>query len=58
MVEINKDCIMCGVCISICPMCALSKSKRKQIVCNVHQCVNCGMCVHACPFLAIKQKKN
>lgn len=46
---------MCGICVDVCPMCALVQ-KNKKIKCD-NQCVRCGTCIHACPFLAISLKK-
>jgi len=50
-VEKNEDrCTHCGMCISICPVEALTMDK---IVWKVHydadKCIACGMCIDACP---------
>lgn len=53
MIVIEKNCIGCGVCVDICPVCALRLTKTGVIV-NKTICINCGICSKKCPFKAIK----
>ena len=51
--RVNPDrCVMCGACIEICPVNAISKHKDKAFIDN-KVCVGCGECLCACQYEAI-----
>ena len=50
-VNANK-CVMCGACIEICPVNAISKNNEKAFI-NNKVCVGCGECMCACQYTAI-----
>jgi Fe-S-cluster-containing hydrogenase component 2 len=44
-------CNQCGICISACPVNALSRDKKTgAIIVNEERCIGCGYCVNACPW--------
>jgi uncharacterized Fe-S center protein len=49
---IAKKCVMCGACIEICPVNAISKKEEKAFI-DSKICVGCGECLCACKFDAI-----
>ncbi len=49
---ISKKCVMCGACIEICPVAAISKNNDKALI-NSKVCVGCGECLCACLYDAI-----
>ncbi|MBL7197561.1 MAG: DUF362 domain-containing protein [Candidatus Omnitrophica bacterium] len=49
---ILKKCVMCGACIEICPISAISKKNDKAFI-DSKVCVGCGECLCACSFDAI-----
>jgi ferredoxin len=55
-VEKNEDrCTHCGMCISICPVEALTIDKTAWTVrYDSERCIACGMCIDACPPGAMK----
>ena len=57
LIEKDDDrCTDCGVCISICPMDALSYGEDWSVALDEERCngVTCGLCVDACPQRAIR----
>ena len=51
----EEKCVDCGVCVSICPVGALSLNKETfKLDFNYDKCVVCGYCVEACPLQAIE----
>ncbi|MHC1680264.1 MAG: 4Fe-4S binding protein [Methanomassiliicoccales archaeon] len=55
-VEKNEDrCTHCGMCISICPVEALTMDKTAwKVRYESERCIACGMCIDACPPGAMK----
>jgi Pyruvate/2-oxoacid:ferredoxin oxidoreductase delta subunit len=52
--EVNVDlCTLCGSCVAVCPMDALSEVDGK-ITLDVDMCLGCGVCVRNCAFDALK----
>lgn len=49
---ISKKCTMCGACIGICPVNAISKKNDKAFI-DSKVCLGCGECLCACRFDAI-----
>jgi len=57
-----KDCMACGICISVCPFSCLTLTKNnidkyKKAYPNlslVEKCTECGICEKACPIEAIR----
>jgi len=61
MVEVNKEkCIGCGVCVTVCPVEAITLSNNDEnAVINHGLCMECFTCVETCPQEAIyKDDKN
>ncbi|MCF7918704.1 MAG: 4Fe-4S binding protein [Candidatus Cloacimonetes bacterium] len=51
---ITSECIMCGICVDICPVSAIEEGDDQFVINNT--CINCGKCKDACPIEAIKGK--
>jgi len=51
-------CSGCGVCLSRCPMGALTRDAEGRIVPDAERCIGCGLCVSTCPSrsLALARK--
>lgn len=49
---IKKNCVMCGACIDICPVQAISRRDEKAFI-DSKVCVGCGECLCACLYDAI-----
>jgi uncharacterized Fe-S center protein len=49
---IPKKCVMCGACIEICPVSAISKKNEKAFI-DSKLCVGCGECLCACLYDAV-----
>mgnify|MGYP001571135767 FL=1 len=47
-----ENCTMCGCCIEICPVSAISDASGKAFI-NSRICVGCGECIAACKFDAV-----
>ncbi len=54
MIVNNKRCDICGVCVSVCPVDAVSISEFAVHIDN-DKCINCHKCLKACPALAITE---
>jgi len=57
LIEKDEDrCIDCGVCVSICPMDAITYGEDHSVNLEGERCngITCGLCVDACPQAAIK----
>lgn len=48
-----ETCTLCGSCVAVCPMEALSEAEGK-ITLDVDMCLGCGVCVRNCSFDAMK----
>ncbi len=48
-----ETCTLCGSCVAVCPMEALSEAEGK-IILDVDMCLGCGVCVRNCSFDAMK----
>lgn len=55
VIEIEKKCVGCGVCVDICPVEALRLSHNRdgfyKPVFSNNACINCGKCQDVCPAL-------
>lgn len=50
----NKEkCIECGICLTLCPVCAIEGTSNKQYSINYSHCKGCGICAKECPQQAI-----
>jgi len=49
--SISSDCTSCGVCVSECPVSAISEGDSQYEISD--DCIDCGACVSACPMDAI-----
>ncbi|MFH1621686.1 MAG: DUF362 domain-containing protein [Candidatus Omnitrophota bacterium] len=49
---ISKKCVMCGACIEMCPVKAISEKDDKACI-DSKVCVGCGECICACRFDAV-----
>ncbi|HEX9934256.1 MAG TPA: 4Fe-4S binding protein, partial [bacterium] len=47
-----EECIVCGACISECPVSAISEGEDKNVI-DPAKCTDCGACVDVCPTEAI-----
>ncbi|MDO4788773.1 MAG: 4Fe-4S binding protein [Johnsonella sp.] len=45
---ITDGCVMCGTCISECPVSAISEGDPKYVI-DADTCVDCGACAAVCP---------
>jgi len=60
LVEVDADeCFSCGVCVSLCPVEAITMDEDGSVIFNREKCVGstCSACVDACPARAIKSVK-
>ena len=48
-----KTCTLCGCCIAMCPVSAISDTSGKVFI-NSKLCIGCGECISACKFDAVK----
>ena len=55
-VEKNEErCTHCGMCVSICPVEAMTVDRTSwKVHYDAEKCIACGMCIDACPPGAIK----
>jgi len=61
--NINSDCMACGMCLEICPVGAIgikSSSGHAQSYIDQEKCVNCKKCLNdfECPAMAIELNPN
>jgi ferredoxin/NAD(P)H-dependent FMN reductase len=54
-VVVNDDqCLKCGQCVGVCPVCHLEQRNDKSVIRNeASQCIHCFNCIFACPQKAI-----
>ena len=60
LVEVDADqCFNCGMCITLCPVEAITMDKDGSVIFNREKCVGstCSACVDACPSRAIRSIK-
>jgi ferredoxin len=60
LVEVDTDqCFNCGMCITLCPVEAITMDKEGTVIFNREKCVGstCSACVDACPARAIRSVK-
>ena len=50
---IDDSCIACGVCISDCPVDAITEGEPYKI--DADACIDCGVCASGCPVDAPKE---
>jgi ferredoxin len=52
-IEVNNNCVGCGVCASVCPVDNITVDKEKGRIALSDQCFMCMACLHHCPQNAI-----
>jgi len=60
LIEVDaEECFSCGMCVSLCPLEAISIDTDGTVVFNREKCVGstCSACVDACPARAIRSVK-
>ncbi|MHB1346370.1 MAG: NIL domain-containing protein [Candidatus Humimicrobiaceae bacterium] len=51
----DKECVNCGVCVSLCIVKALYlKEGSYEVAFDKEKCILCGLCLNCCPVNAIK----
>ncbi len=50
---ITDECIMCGSCVEVCPVDAISEGDPAYII-DPDTCTDCGACADECPTEAIE----
>ena len=50
--KMSDDCTMCGACVDVCPVEAISEGDPKYII-DPELCTDCGVCIDECPVEAI-----
>ncbi len=50
--NISDDCTMCGACVDVCSVEAISEGDPKYII-DPELCTDCGECIDECPVEAI-----
>lgn len=50
---VPEDCISCQLCVSTCPVNAISVDECGKAVIDTELCINCGICAGVCPVNAI-----
>lgn len=50
---IEKDCVACGCCLSVCPLNAIQIDRGVLARVNPELCIGCGRCAKACPAAVI-----
>jgi len=51
--KITEKCRGCGLCITVCPVDAISGEKKALHSIDQEKCIKCGACMAKCPFKAI-----
>ncbi len=50
-------CALCGACVEICPMEALTSDEDGSILFDEPRCIGCGLCVSVCPSESMQLKR-
>ncbi len=50
----KEGCLHLGSCISVCPVGAISKDEKGNVVVDKEKCIGCGKCVSVCPNNVIR----
>lgn len=50
---ITDKCTMCGTCVPVCPVEAISEGDPKYVI-DPDECIDCGACQSECPVEAIE----
>jgi NADH-quinone oxidoreductase subunit F len=50
----NSTCTVCGACIPVCPVDAISGEMKKAPSIDLKKCIKCGACIEVCEAEAIK----
>ena len=48
------DCVVCGCCVKVCPIGAITILKGIMANVNTDKCVGCGKCAKECPASVIE----
>jgi uncharacterized Fe-S center protein len=49
---VTEDCILCGVCVALCPTGAVSEGETQSFI-DIDICIECGTCEENCVSEAI-----
>ena len=49
IIQIEKDCVACGVCVRVCPRQAIEVHNGLKAVIDESKCIGCEKCIKACP---------
>lgn len=52
---INKNCISCGKCITVCPQSCIDINKDCAVI-RQKNCLHCGNCIDICPVGAVERR--
>jgi len=46
---LQKECIACGMCVSICPEGCITGKEKNTFIPDYNYCKGCGLCAIVCP---------
>ena len=49
----KEKCVECGICVVLCPVCAIGGTDEKKHFIDYSYCKGCGICAKECPSKAI-----
>ncbi len=52
----TDKCVACGICWSLCPDAAITKTKEGKFTADLDYCKGCGICAVECPVKCIEMK--